>query len=90
PHHPVLLGYQQRKWALEHQHEYPALMALLGQIYVDFPGLVVVRGDGYRSYPCAAAVGGRWAEYWRWFRHGFDRGGRVAVSGPDVPVGAGK
>ncbi len=61
------LGYQQLNWLVEHQDEHPALMALLGQIYVDGPGLVVVDGDNSdRRFPYLVRYGERWHLYWAW------------------------
>ena len=76
-----LLGYQQREWLMEHQKEHPAFMALLGKIYIDFPGIVVVAGLGSRCVPSGHQSGGRWDAHLSWLSNGFDRAGRVAVSG---------
>src|SRR3989344_1711564 len=48
----VLLGYQHTTWLVENQDKSPELMVLLGKIYIDFPGLVVVGSYGSRSIPC--------------------------------------
>ena len=76
--HDFLLGYQQAAWLVEHQDEFPAFMALLGKIYIDFPGLVVVGADGYRHFPYLCRLGGRWCLFWGWAGSGLVRGGRVA------------
>lgn len=76
-----LLGYQQLAWLIEHQDEYPIFMALLGKIYIDFSGLVVVRGGGRRLVPFGYRGGARWGAHWRWLGSNFDQRGRVAVSG---------
>lgn len=76
-----LLGYQQIKWLVDHQDEHPVFKALLGEIYIDGPGLVVVGSDGSRNFPCLSGGGGRWSLYWRWLSHGLGGGGRIAVSG---------
>ncbi len=81
PKHKVLLGYQQREWLIEHQKEFPELMALLGKIYIDFPGLVMVREDGNRDIPYACQGDERWDPYWGWVDRGFNRFGRVAIYG---------
>ena len=75
-----LLGFQHQQWLLEHQNEFPEFMAFLGKVYVDFPGIVVVSGDGRRFYPCLDQGGQRWDGYWRWISLGFGGTGRVAVS----------
>jgi hypothetical protein len=61
-----LLGFQHRQWLLEHQAEFPEFMALLGKVYIDFPGLVVVNRDGDRSVPYCGRDGSRWAGSWGW------------------------
>ena len=76
-----LLGYQHWEWLMEHQNEYPAFMALLGKIYIDFPGIVVVDGVGNRYVPFGDRDGKRWDTYWYWLSNDFDQYGRVAVSG---------
>ena len=81
PKQDILLGYQQAAWLVAHQDEFPAFMALLGKIYIDFPGLVVVRADGSRDVPCLPRGGRRWRLRWVWLEGGVLRSGRVAVSG---------
>ena len=77
-----LLGYQQLAWLVEHQDKYPVFMDLLGKIYVDFSGLVVVieLGDR-RSVPYGGRSGKRWGAGWGWLRGHFRQIGRLAVSG---------
>jgi hypothetical protein len=75
-----LLGYQHLEWLIAHQDEYPAFMVLFGKVYIDFSGLVVVHGNGFRSVPYGSQNGRRWDAYWSWLDNGFDRSGRVAVS----------
>ena len=53
-----LLGYQQLAWLVEHQDKYPVFMDLLGKIYVDFSGLVVVDEDGDRASRVAIRTAG--------------------------------
>ena len=77
----LVLGYQQAVWLEEHQDEFSEFMALLGKIYIDFSGLVVVHADGGRGVPYFDQDGERWELYWHWLRGGFRSGGRVAVSG---------
>ncbi len=77
----IVLGYQHWNWVFEHQSEYPDLMALLGKIYIDFPGIIVVLGDGGRSCPCLFQGGGRFGQGWDWFDNVLGRSGRIAVSG---------
>jgi hypothetical protein len=73
-------GYQQAVWLVEHQDEHPAFMALLGKVYIDFPGLVVVDGVGDRYCPCLFQDGSRWYPYWDWIGVDFGSGGRLASS----------
>jgi len=77
----VALGYQHMEWLLAHQNEFPAFMALLGKIYIDFPGLVVVDDDGSRYVPYCDQGGRRWDAIWGWLGIDFSVFGRVAVSG---------
>jgi len=75
------LGWQHRKWLVEHQDEHPELKALLGIVsYIDFPGIEVLRDDGNRSIPYALSDGERWRGSWCWVGTGFRPSGRVAVS----------
>src|SRR4029077_13147853 len=55
-----LLGYQQAVWLVEHQDEFPEFMALLGKVYIDFAGLVVVDVHGDWDFPYLNHRGGRW------------------------------
>ena len=77
----ILLGLQQALWLVDHQDEFPAFMALLGKIYIDFSGLVVVRGDGNRGRFSLRQGGERWSVNWDWLGNDFDRHGRLALSG---------
>ena len=74
------LGYQHGLWLVEHQDEYPAFEALLGQVYIDLTGLVVVRADGGRYFPCLGQYGERWYLYWHWADIDLYSDGRVACS----------
>lgn len=76
--HDSLLGFQHRQWLLEHQDEFPELKALLGKVYIDFPGLVVVRRDGNRSVPYCGQSGSRWVDVWDWLGLEFNSSGRIA------------
>lgn len=76
-----MFGYQHAERLIEHQYEFPGLMALLGKVYIDFPGLVVVDADGRRYFPCLDGHGRRWYLLWRWTGRDLDRNGRLAVSG---------
>jgi len=78
--HEVLLGFQQRRWLVENQDKFPEFMALLGKIYLDFPGIVVVHEDGVRSVPCAARRGERWVEHWGALQYDFFPYERVACA----------
>ncbi|MEK7507851.1 MAG: hypothetical protein AAB602_02080 [Patescibacteria group bacterium] len=73
-----LLGFQHRNWVRDHQDEHPALKELFGKVYIDFPALIAVGGDGDRRYPFLVSVGGRWLGRWDWIDYGFHRDGRVA------------
>lgn len=76
-----LLGYQHLQYLLEMQTKYPALMALLGKnVYIDFPGLVVVYKSRSRRVPCVIDDGKQFGGLWHWLDDGFFSYGRVAVS----------
>ncbi len=77
----LALGYQQAVWLVEHQDEFPDFMAMLGKVYIDFPGLIVVSSDGYRNYPYLIQLGGRWDLRWDWIDDVFRSSARIAVSG---------
>lgn len=77
----IVLGLQQAIWLVEHQDEFPDLMALVGRIYIDCPGLVVVCGSGGRCIPYLGKQDGRFVLDWHWVDDSFDRYGRIAVSG---------
>ena len=76
-----LHGYQQAAWLVEHQDEFPEVMALLGKVYIDFPGLVVASADGDRNFPYLYRVGKRWDLRWRWTVYDLFSSGRIASSG---------
>jgi hypothetical protein len=78
-HLNVLLGFQHYEWLLEHQTEHPQFMALLGKIYIDFSGIVVVHRGGGRSVPYCSQYGSRWCGRWDWLSDGFHAHGRLAV-----------
>jgi hypothetical protein len=80
PKQDVLLGFQHRQWLLEHQAEFPEFMALLGKVYIDFSGLVVVHGNGDRHVPYVSQDDRRWGGGWSWLVYGFAPDGRVAAS----------
>lgn len=90
PKRYALYGYQHGTWFVEHQDESPALKPLLGRVYILLPGLVVVGVGGRRLMFCLNYDGERWYLYWSFLADGVDSNVRVAFSGPDVPVGAGK
>lgn len=73
-----LFGYQQAAWLVENQDKHPVFMALLGKIYIDFPGLVLLGADGNRYFPCLGQLGGRWVLLWGWAGRVLPRLGRVA------------
>ena len=76
-----VLGYQQALWLFEHQDKYPKFKKLCGKIYIDFLGLMVLHGDGYRYFPCLVGFGERWYLHWRWLDDGFTSDDRLARSG---------
>lgn len=77
----ICLGYQHACWFVEHQDGFPEFMILLGKVYVDFTGLVVVDASGRRDLPCVDQDGGRWYLGWGWARGDLLRAGRIAISG---------
>lgn len=81
PEFPIALGYQQAVWAVENQDRFPALMALLGKVYIDLRGIEVVDADGGRGFPCLGRDGERWFVHWDWTGRDLDSNGRLAVSG---------
>ena len=76
-----MFGYQQFVWLVDHQDEHPAFRVLLGQIYIDGPGLVAVHADGSRDFPCLYRSGERWGLGWDWVEGDLDRLGRLAIAG---------
>ena len=76
---PRLLGYQHCKWLTTHQDEYPALKTLLGKVYINFSGIVVVDSDGGRLFPYGNSHK-RWTLLFSSFDVDFCLSGRVAVS----------
>ena len=80
PKRTIILGYQHAAWLMDRQKEYPDLMGLLGKIYIDFSGLVVVRGSGRRDYPYLGQNDKLWFVSWSWVDSDFSRDGRVAIS----------
>lgn len=82
-----LFGFQHQQWLLEHQNKFLDLMALLGKVYIDFPGIVVVRGGRGRYLPFLSQHDPnrdgswlRWGSSWRRLGEGFDDRGRVAFT----------
>ncbi|MDO8664502.1 MAG: hypothetical protein Q7K44_03095 [Candidatus Liptonbacteria bacterium] len=54
PHLNACLGSQQALWLRRHIDEFPELKPLLGKIYIDFPGVVMVSISGKREMPYLA------------------------------------
>lgn len=75
-----MLGYQHAEWLVQHQDAFPALKALLGKVYIDFPGIVVAGAGGSRFFPCLGSDDGRWCLRLFWTVNDLDRDGRLAVS----------
>jgi hypothetical protein len=73
-----LLGIQHRDWLVEHQTEFPEFMALLGKVWIDFLGTIVVRRNGDRNAPDCYQDGSRWRGGWHWLGRDFHGLGRVA------------
>jgi hypothetical protein len=74
-----LLGYQHLRWLLEHQAELPSLVALLGKVHIDFPGIIVVHKSCSQVAPsCLPSTRGYWYGDLS-LGSGFP-GGRVAVA----------
>ncbi len=84
-----LLGFQHWKWFLANWDKPEAILddkvraalkSLIGNVYIDFPGIIVVRAGGGRGIPYAFDGGERWHGYWCWVSDAFRRYGRVAVA----------
>ncbi|MDP3725195.1 MAG: hypothetical protein Q8R20_01855 [Nanoarchaeota archaeon] len=80
PHLASCLGHQHAAWLVEHQDEFPEFMALLGKVYVDFPGIVVLGVGGSRFLACLGQDGKHWGLSWRWTGDGLYSDVRVASS----------
>jgi hypothetical protein len=76
----VLLGYQHRQWLLKLQREHQDFMSLLGKVYVDFPGIVIVRNGRERCVPACIDSSDGWRADWDDLDSGFGEGGRIAIS----------
>jgi len=73
-----LLGHQHLRWLLDHEAEYPELMALLGRIYIDFPGIIVLDAGGIRHFASCRMGGRHRLSCWCRLDSGFSENGRVA------------
>ncbi len=80
PHLADLHGYQQLKWLVAHQDEHLAFRALLGKIYLDGHGIVVVHESGDWRFPYLARLGERFELRWGSIGVGFYSYGRIASS----------
>lgn len=81
----LLLGYQHQQWLIANQHtlsepQKSAIVTLLGKVYIDFPGIVVVNSVGYRFFPCLGQGDKQWGEHWFWSDVDLLRFGRLAIS----------
>jgi hypothetical protein len=79
-HRDLLLGYQQAVWLEGHQDEYPSLMRWVGEVYIDFPGMIVLETSGNRSILCLSNSGKRWRLCWIWLSFPPLPRGRVATN----------
>ena len=76
------LGYQQLKWLADNQDEQHAFKALVGKIFIEGPGIIVLHAeDGRRKLPFLNGSE-RWRldPNWEWIEHVFHRDGRLAVA----------
>ena len=73
-----LLGYQHFRWILDHGAEYPEFMALLGKVYIDFPGITVQDECGIRHFVCYRMGSRNQLNCWCRLDAGFSENGRVA------------
>ncbi len=80
PHFDIVLGFQHAVWLEAYQDEFPQLMALLGKVYIDFSGLVVLGESGGHDVPYFAQSGKRWKLFLPCVDFYFDLDGRVAVA----------
>jgi hypothetical protein len=76
----ALLGFQHCQWILNNQMRFPAFMALLGRVYVDFAGIVVCDGIGDRRVPCCLQEKTRWRDSWNCIDAGCSDEARVAFA----------
>ncbi len=73
-----LLGYQHLRWLLDHEAECPEFMALLGKVYIDFPGIIVLDPSGIRHVASCRMKGRHRLNCWCRYDCGFNEYGRVA------------
>jgi len=74
------LGFQHACWLVDHQDELDLapFKALLGKVYIDFPGLKVVSSGGRRLVPYLSSDDERWYVNFFWLGGVFSGLGRVA------------
>ena len=73
-----LLGFQHLRWLLDHKAECSEFAALLGKVYVDFPGIIVLCASGIRHFVCCRMGGRHRLSCWCRYDCGFNEDGRVA------------
>lgn len=77
--HDLLLGFQHAAWLVENQDTLPAdFRNLLGKVYIDFPGSIVVYELGGKFMPSLFQQEERWAIRWSPVNSDFYPYGRIA------------
>ena len=84
PKHNILLGFQHASWLVDNQDILPGeFRDLLGEVYIDFPGLVVVYEFGGYLIPSLFRQEERWAIRWTPLTDIFQSHGRIAFVGKE-------
>lgn len=87
PFHKPLLSYQHALWLVEHQTEFPEFMALLGKVYIDFPGVYATYNSVHTHHLRLVQMESKWGCHWgsQLLYCGLHQLGRVAVAKEHLP-----